>query len=170
MKLLCSPFTLSLLNGIPFTQQKLTDKPIADFLKNVIDTAFSELPLKNNYFYRVYFYGKYTKQCCPEFLKEENFNKLKDGLINRISIHTTTVTNFLKEHQKKVISRFILLDHMDWMAATSNILTEEWQQILDNSTKDCRYIWRSASSKATFVDSTSITYEGKVTTLNQLIT
>ncbi|CAF3508366.1 unnamed protein product, partial [Rotaria sp. Silwood2] len=170
MKFLCSPYIFSLLNGVPSAQQKIMDKPIGDMIKNAIDTVFSELPLKNNYFYRVYFYGKYTKECCPEFLKEENFNKLKDGLINRISIHTTTITNFLKEHQEKDISRFILLDHMDWMAATPNILAEEWQQILDNSTEDCRYIWRSALSHAMFVDNTSITYKEKTTTVNQLIT
>ncbi|CAF1247295.1 unnamed protein product [Rotaria sp. Silwood1] len=59
---------------------------------------------------------------------------------------------------------------MDWLVATPNILAEEWQQILDNSTEDCRYIWRTASPNAMFVDSISITYKGKATTLNQLIT
>ncbi|CAF1032087.1 unnamed protein product [Rotaria sordida] len=170
IKFLRSPFILSFLNGIPSTQQKLMDKSVTTIPMNAIDIVLSKLSLKNNYFYRVYLYGKYTKECCPEFLKEENFNKLKDGLINRISIHTTTITNFLKEHQKKDISRFILLDHMDWMVATPNILAEEWQQILDNSTEDCRYIWRTVSSNSIFVDNISITYKGKATTVNQLIT
>ncbi|CAF1244545.1 unnamed protein product [Rotaria sp. Silwood1] len=59
---------------------------------------------------------------------------------------------------------------MDWIVTTPNILAEEWLQILDNSTEDCRYIWRTASPNAMFVDSISITYKGKATTLNQLIT
>ncbi|CAF0963342.1 unnamed protein product [Didymodactylos carnosus] len=169
-KFLSSPFILSHLTGVPSVQQNLMKQPIGDFIRNSINTVFTELPLKTNYFYRVYVYGEYTKQCCPEFLKEENFNKLKDGLIDRISIHTTTITNFLKEHQKKDISRFVLLDHMDWMAQTPNTLAEEWQQIFNNSTENCRYIWRSVSLNAMFVNNTSITYKGKATTVKELIT
>lgn len=170
IKLLTSPFILSLLIGVPFAQQNLMKQSIGEFFRNSLDTVLTELSIKTNYFYRVYIFGEYTKECCPEFLKEDNFNKLKNGLINKISIHTTTVTNFLKEHQKKDINRFILLDHMDWLADKPNILVEEWQQILNNSSEDCRYIWRSTSDNTMFVDNISIMYQEKETTVKQLIT
>ena len=168
-KLLSSSWSLSFLLGVPTTQQNLMGQSMRDFMENTICTVLTKLPLKNNYFYRVYFYGEYTKQCCPEYLKEENFNRLKDGLINRISIHTTTITEFLKSHTKRDISRFVLLDHMDWLATQPEVLSEEWQQIFDHSTDHCRYIWRGISTNPMFVENTPVIFNGKATTVKQLI-
>jgi S-adenosylmethionine:diacylglycerol 3-amino-3-carboxypropyl transferase len=78
-------------------------------LETLVDNVV-ETPWK---YPRVYIYGQYTKQCCPQYLKEENFYRLKNGLVNKISIHTATLTDFLKEHKKNDINKFVLLDHMD---------------------------------------------------------
>jgi len=169
--MLSSSVCLSILNGVPAAQQNLLENEgsVAGFIKRSIETILTELPLKDNYFYRVYLKGEYTKDCCPEFLKEANFNKLKAGLVNKISTHTTTITQFLKAHSKNDISRFVLLDHMDWMAEAPHILSEEWNQILANSTDDARYLWRSASETTSFVGETAVTYKGKNTTVANLM-
>lgn len=168
-RLISSSWSLSFLFGVPTTQQDLMGQPFRDFMENAFGTVLTKLSLKSNYFYRVYFYGEYTKECCPEYLKEENFNRLKDGLIDRITIRTTTITEFLKSHSERNISRFILLDHMDWLATQPDVLSEEWQQIFDHSTDQCRYIWRGISTNSMLVDNTRVILNGKATTVKELI-
>jgi hypothetical protein len=43
---------------------------------------------KQNYFYYNCMTGHFLRDNCPSYLKEENFNRLKDGLINRLTIST----------------------------------------------------------------------------------
>jgi len=148
--------------GIPLPQQKLlastagSNARIATWIKAQIDYVCTELPFQDNYFWRVYIKGCYTKECCPEYLKEENFRKLKKS-IGKISITTETVTEFLQRnpsHNK--ISTFILLDHMDWMAEKPQLLTEEWTEILKNVNENPKFLWRSAASNADFVLQTNV--------------
>jgi S-adenosylmethionine-diacylglycerol 3-amino-3-carboxypropyl transferase len=56
------------------------------------------------------------------------------------------------------------------MANKPNILSQEWQQIIDNSNQNSTYTWRTLSPNSNFVDNTSIIYQGNQTKLNQLIT
>ena len=109
------------------------------------------LPLADNYFWRVYITGAYTRDCCPEYLKPDNFQRLKAGLVDRISVHTDSVQGFLENHDV-AISRFVLLDHMDWLAGRFFPLLEaEWQAILDSATGDARVLWRSAGLRTDFL-------------------
>jgi len=148
--------------GIPLPQQKLlastagSNASIAAWIKAQVDYVCTELPFHENYFWRVYIKGSYTKDCCPEYLKEENFTKLKNS-IDRISISTETVTEFLQRNPKNnKISTFILLDHMDWMSEKPELLTEEWTEILNNCTENPKFLWRSASNNADFVLHTNV--------------
>ena len=75
----------------------------------------ARLPLADNYFWRVYIKGRYTADCCPEYLKPENFQKLKGGLADRVEVYTDSVQGFLEKNARR-FSRFVLLDHMDWLA------------------------------------------------------
>jgi hypothetical protein len=43
---------------------------------------------KQNYFYYNCITGHFKRDNCPSYLREENFNRLKDGLINRLTIST----------------------------------------------------------------------------------
>lgn len=43
---------------------------------------------KQNYFYYNCITGHFLRDNCPSYLREENFNRLKDGLINRLTIST----------------------------------------------------------------------------------
>jgi len=170
-RVLSSPLALSFMNGVPKPQQKLLEKEggVAAFLRKVFEWLMTESFLKENYFYKVYVDGEYSKECCPEYLKEENFYKLKNGLVDRISTHTTTITEFLNTHPKNDISRFVLLDHMDWLSENNQILAEEWQAIVDHSTDKAKYLWRSASEKASFVTDTKVNFHGEETTVGQIL-
>lgn len=43
---------------------------------------------KQNYFYYNCITGRFLRDNCPSYLREENFNRLKDGLLNRLTIST----------------------------------------------------------------------------------
>ena len=97
--------------------------------------------------------GHYTQDCCPEYLKPDNFHALKAGLVDRIVPHTTTVTEHLNRCEEP-ISRFVLLDHMDWMANYAPAaLSEEWQALYDRAAPGSRVLFRSASPEVSFLDS-----------------
>ncbi len=147
--------TMSLL-GVPYPQARAVEGSHADgisgFIRACIRTVFRDLPLWNNYFWTVYLRGRYTRDCCPEYLKEDNFLALKGGLVDRIIPHTTMVTDFLKAGGEP-ISRFILLDHMDWMAHYHPAaLDEEWQALVARAAPDSRILFRSASVEPSFLD------------------
>lgn len=87
IQFISSPWILSLI-GVPTSQQNLIyGLTFAEFIPNVICTILTKLPLKTNYFYHVYFYGRYSKECCPEYLKEENFSRLIEFQFIRQRLH-----------------------------------------------------------------------------------
>jgi len=161
-----SSVSLALLNGVPDSQRELLEKEgghpsIGLFIKNNLEYAMTQLPIHDNYFYRAYLTGEYTKDCCPDYLTKEGFAKLKSGAVDRVSTHTLTIEEFLISHEQKDITRFILLDHMDWMATNPDPLQKEWNAILSRAPENARFLWRSASETAEFVGETEIEYQGK---------
>jgi S-adenosylmethionine-diacylglycerol 3-amino-3-carboxypropyl transferase len=146
--------TLSLL-GVPHPQRRLVqaqhDDGVAGFVREAIEYVFRQLSVADNYFWRVYVNGRYTRECCPDYLKADNFQALKKGLVDRIRLHTSTVTEFLHE-TKKPISRFVLLDHMDWMSSYHPAaLVEEWNAILGRARGGARILLRSAHADPDFL-------------------
>lgn len=157
--------TLSLL-GVPRPQRLQVDRTypggIARFIEDSLETVFTELPLADNYFWRVYMEGQYSRDCCPEYLKPANFAKLKAGLVDRVTTHTTTITRFLETHHGAAITRFVLLDHMDWLAtAKKPLLQEEWQAIVNRAAPRSRILWRSGGLKVDFIDPLNVNVQGK---------
>jgi S-adenosylmethionine-diacylglycerol 3-amino-3-carboxypropyl transferase len=147
--------TLSLL-GVPHPQRRLVQSQyptgVGDFIKNCVEYVIHNLPLSENYFWRVYLTGEYSKNCCPNYLKEENFLALKGGLVNCIETHTCTVTEFLKAGSEP-ISRFVMLDHMDWMSSYyPSALQEEWDATFERASPNARLILRSAISRPPFFE------------------
>ena len=151
--------------GVPKPQRVQVEKDyeggIARFVEDCLDAVFAKLPLQDNYFWRVYMTGRYTRSCCPEYLKEENFVKLKEGLADRVTTHTASILDFLKKHDGQ-ISRYVLLDHMDWLSTNHfPILEQEWQGIVDRAAPNTRVLYRSGGLKADFVDQARIKQNGK---------
>jgi len=151
--------TMSML-GVPHPQRKEVqaqhEAGVAGFVRESIEYVFRQLPVRTNYFWSVYIRGRYSPDCCPEYLKRENFATLKAGLVDRIQPHTCTVTDFLHRHEEP-ISKFVLLDHMDWMSSYHpEALREEWEAILARATPDARIIFRSAHAAPAYLDRIAI--------------
>lgn len=147
--------TLSLL-GVPHPQRKEVQSQhedgVSGFIRESIEYVFRNLPVRENYFWTLYLRGHYRPDCCPEYLKPENFSALKGGLAARIEVHTSTVTAFLQQTDER-ISKFVLLDHMDWMSSYHpEALAEEWQAILDKATATARVIFRSAHMQPAYIE------------------
>ncbi|HZP65094.1 MAG TPA: BtaA family protein [Rudaea sp.] len=148
-------FVMSLL-GVPYPQRKLVEAQheggLANFIREAVEYVFRQLPLASNYFWRVYLTGRYERECCPEYLKEPSFLALKHGLVDRIEARTTTVTEFLHGHDGQ-ISRFVLLDHMDWMSSYyPDALVDEWNAICARAAPGARILLRSAHAKPAYLD------------------
>lgn len=148
--------TMTLL-GVPYPQRREVqaqhDGGVAGFIREAIEYVFCELPVRSNYFWSVYVRGHYTEGCCPEYLKPENFQTLRAGRADCIHPHTATITEFLRDNALPV-SKFVLLDHMDWMASYHpDALVEEWQWILARATPGARLIFRSAHRKPRYLES-----------------
>lgn len=148
-------FTLSLL-GVPHPQRKevVAQHPggVAGFIRESIEYVARQLPVWSNYFYAVYLRGRYSPECCPEYLKAHNFAALKAGLAGRVQPHTATVTEFLRAGGER-ISRFVLLDHMDWMSCYHpRALVEEWEAIFARCAPGARIIFRSAHARPAYLE------------------
>lgn len=140
--------------GVPRPQIRLIQRDypggvhgyVADKLRHVL----TEVLFRDNYFWRVYLTGSYSKACCPNYLREENFERLR-GLADRVHPYNTSVTGFLAAHPGDY-SHFVLLDHQDWLAwHDPAALAEEWRLLFANSRPGSRVLMRSASSGADFV-------------------
>jgi S-adenosylmethionine-diacylglycerol 3-amino-3-carboxypropyl transferase len=147
--------TMSML-GVPHPQRKEVERQhqggVAGFVREAVDYVFRSLPVWTNYFWTLYVRGRYSADCCPEYLRPENFTALKRGLAERIEVHTSTVTQFLQGTREQ-ISRFVLLDHMDWMSSYyPEALAEEWDAICARAAPGARVIFRSAHREPGYLD------------------
>jgi S-adenosylmethionine-diacylglycerol 3-amino-3-carboxypropyl transferase len=148
------PVTMSLL-GIPFSQRRqIQENPEGDlpnYVRKVLRHVFRNVPIQGNYFWSVYIRGQYTRECCPEYLKENNFRALKAGLVDRIHPRTCTVTDFLASCDVE-FTRYVLLDHMDWLDGHApQALADEWEFILRRASPTARVIFRSGAERPKFL-------------------
>ena len=61
--------------GVPDSQLSLFD---GNIVQKLMDHIFENTFIAgDNYFYYGYFFGEFTKDCCPRYLKEENFETLR---------------------------------------------------------------------------------------------
>jgi S-adenosylmethionine-diacylglycerol 3-amino-3-carboxypropyl transferase len=164
--------TLSLL-GVPRAQRKQIeiqyDGGIVKFIQDCLDSVFGTLSIGDNYFWRVYATGSYTPSCCPEYLERKNFELLKGGLVNRISVHSDTVEGFLRKHEVR-ISRFVLLDHMDWLSYhLYDALVSEWDAILQRADTQTRILWRSGGLRTEYIDTVPVVVNGQKKKLGEIL-
>lgn len=163
--------TMTLL-GVPGRQlEQITTQyegGLYQFIKDRLEHVLIKLPLRDNYFWRVYLEGKYTSDCCPEYLKEHHFAKLR-SLMSQLHIHTGKVTDVVKA-SKVPFSRYVLLDHMDWMSHHDPVgLSEEWSALLDKATPGARALFRSAGLRVEFLDDLEVIHKGRKNRLGNLI-
>lgn len=118
------------------------------FEGNIVRLACDNLFLRthisrDNYHYYGYMYGCYSRECCPRYLKPENFEFLKAN-VHKIDIRTGTLQDVASGYEDGFFSRYILLDHMDWMPMS--MVLDEWSVFVRKASADCRILWRSFSS------------------------
>lgn len=140
--------------GVPDIQQQLAKKTyregMAGYVKACFRKVFVELNISDNYFWKVYLLGAYTPDCCPNYLRKEHFDALRDR-VGRLNTHTATLSQFLQQNPGKY-THFVLLDHQDWMAAHNRpALREEWELILDNCAPNAQILLRSAATTVDFI-------------------
>lgn len=140
--------------GVPAAQRNMIENKyrggILHFIRQSLRRTFTRLPIHDNYFWRVYLTGSYSRNCCPNYLDEEYFQTLHQQ-IHKIQTHTNSLLEFLEQHPGPY-SHFILLDHQDWMGhARPGQLAEEWNHILANAQSGSRILFRSAGSAHNFL-------------------
>lgn len=142
---------------------------VGEFIQRCCEQVFTQIPIHDNYFWRVFITGKYSPSCCPEYLQPKNFAALKSGLVDRISVCTDTVSRFLA-HNDVSISRFVLLDHMDWLSNYRYAeLEKEWQAIVSRSSDKARVLFRSGGMKVEYVDPIQVSFQGHKRRLGDLL-
>ncbi len=145
--------TMAML-GVPSAQSAMIeeryDGGISQFIRQSLRRIFTKLPIRDNYFWRVYLTGSYSRQCCPNYLAKQYFQTLGQRTGN-IQAHTTSLLQYLKQ-SSGTYSHFILLDHQDWMAHTQpEQLARQWKLILSKSQSGSRILFRSAGSAPDFL-------------------
>ena len=151
-----SSFSMALV-GVPPNQTEIIRNTYPGGLFNYIQDKFkhvmTEVPLIDNYFWRVYTYGAYTPICCPNYLKAENQALLADQA-SSIHCHDQSISDFLEANPGNY-SHFILLDHLDWLAYYNPPeLLREWNLILANSRPGTKILYRSAGDGTGLVPET----------------
>lgn len=141
------------LLGVPRSQQKLFvhtyEQGATGFILECLRHICTELSMRDNYFYHLYFHGHYTKECSPAYLKEAHFEQLGQS-VDRVHTHTQTISDFLKQNPGQY-SHYVLLDHQDWLADNNiTALEEEWRLILANSRPGTKILLRSAAQEVNF--------------------
>lgn len=152
LRLVSNHYALAMA-GVPRAQRRLISEEypggVGQFIVNSARQVFTKVKISDNYYYRAYIDGCYSKTCCPNYLVESNYETLRER-IDRVKTHTTSVSQFLKDNPAEY-SNFVLLDHQDWLAAHDVIaLEEEWQLILKNSKPGTRILMRSAANRIDF--------------------
>jgi S-adenosylmethionine-diacylglycerol 3-amino-3-carboxypropyl transferase len=146
------PAVLSLM-GVPTEQigeiQRTSNPNVSSFIQERVGTTLSTIPMRHNYFWRVYMNGYYPADCCPNYLKREFFQCLRER-VSRIQIHTETLVDFLRSSNHR-FSVFVLLDHMDWLSTQPRLLEQEWRCIMDRAEPGTRIIYRSGSIACNYI-------------------
>jgi S-adenosylmethionine-diacylglycerol 3-amino-3-carboxypropyl transferase len=141
------------LIGVPNSQRALFkekyERGVTGFLKASLRRVFLHHPIKDNYFWQLYFRGHYTADCCPNYLREAHFATLRDRQV-RIQQYDTDLTSFLRANPAPY-THYVLLDHQDWLAKHDRpALLAEWEAILENSQAGTRILLRSAADEIDF--------------------
>lgn len=150
--LIRQPAVLSLL-GVPTEQigeiQRSSDPNLSSFIRERVEATLTAIPMRYNYFWRVYINGYYPDDCCPNYLKREFFQYLRNR-VSRIQIETKTLVDSLRASEQR-FSVFVLLDHMDWLSTQPRLLADEWRCIIDRAEPGARIIYRSGSITCNYI-------------------
>lgn len=121
---------------------------IIDVYRERTKRLATDYPIYENYFAWQAFARKYdteNRQAIPEYLKQENYAKLKANAA-KINTKIGSITDEIKNKPQNAFNRFIFLDAQDWMNAET--MTDLWQSISDKGEKGSRIIFRTAGASS----------------------
>lgn len=140
--------------GIPpqqfdeLTRETDAETTIIDVYRERVRRLACDFPIEENYFAWQAFARKYDtekRKAIPEYLKDENFGKLKSN-IGRLRAKVGSVTDEIKTQPHGSFNRFVFLDAQDWMNADA--LTELWSAIAEKAEPSSRIIFRTAGAES----------------------
>lgn len=152
--LLNNRFALSFF-GIPDEQAILIEKyneygNMYDFIVGSLRTVFREFALSDNYFWYLYINGNYSHRTCPNYLRQENFDLLREN-VGKVELVTDTFYNKLKNSPTQSYSHFILLDHFDWFWKNKQQQKAVWTEIKRTAKPNAKILFRSAADRRDFL-------------------
>lgn len=137
------------LAGVPRTQRDAIGD-INIFMKRVLEKVFVQRSARNNPYWRVYLEGAFQPEFYPDYLKEKNFETLKEQL-KTITSYTKDIYSHLNDTDKSY-SHILLLDHMDWLAGhNKDILNKQWELILKKTDNNAKILFRTAYNDIQFI-------------------
>ena len=146
-----TPITLFGL-GIPPQQfaelKKDAENGIIDLLRERAHRLCAGFPIQDNYFAWQAFTRKYDvekREAIPDYLKEENYNLLKQNAF-RVNTVIASIIEHIQNEPQNTYNRFVFLDAQDWMNAET--LTELWTAIATRGGNDTRIIFRTAGAES----------------------
>mmetsp|Transcript_37394 Transcript_37394/g.60541 ORF Transcript_37394/g.60541 Transcript_37394/m.60541 type:complete len:384 (-) Transcript_37394:639-1790(-) len=134
--------------GVPSAQWALAKE--REVMLGIFNRIFSSPSLaEDNYFYKGYLTGKFTKDCCPRYFLPENLAILRERL-DQINLYHGTFINFIRDEKQRAPGEKItvasLLDHMDWM--DDGMITEEIKELLNSMDQNKgRLLWRTFATE-----------------------
>ena len=135
--------------GIPRKQYNLIvqhdKRTLFEYLQRILN-VFVTIPIHDNHYYYLCTHGRYSKGCCPAYLREGNYDIVK-SCVENVHIFTDTFINVLRQ---RTYTKVILMDHMDWL---SNEECAQLVYVLNRSVvHKGRILLRSASLKPPYID------------------
>ena len=111
-----------------------------------------DFPISENYFGWQAFgrsYDRAQRQAMPEYLKEENFQTLRDNL-DRVTVNNTTLIEHMRSQPDQSLDRFVFLDSQDWMRPDQ--IAEMWTEIARVGRPGTRIVFRTAAATSSPVE------------------
>ncbi|HTK37913.1 MAG TPA: BtaA family protein [Pyrinomonadaceae bacterium] len=123
-------------------------RTIIDIYRERVRRLACDFPIDENYFAWQAFARKYDTEnhkAIPEYLKPENFEKLKAN-IGCLRAKVGSVTDEIKTSRYGAFNRFVFLDAQDWM--DTGALTDLWSAIAEKAEPNSRIIFRTAGAES----------------------
>ncbi|KAJ2765256.1 hypothetical protein IWQ56_004170, partial [Coemansia nantahalensis] len=138
------------LMGVPTNQWNMlrSEGSMSQYVRDTLDpvatgTSFA----RSNYFYRLVIAHEYSRRCCPDYLTEGGFARLRktvaDASRATFHIHTATIAETLWKMAPGELTKAIIMDHMDWFAPAD---AEAEVKALHHAIRPGGFVlWRSAA-------------------------
>jgi S-adenosylmethionine-diacylglycerol 3-amino-3-carboxypropyl transferase len=123
-----------------------TDGGLIAMYRERVKRLACDFPIGENYFGWQAFgrgYDRAARLAMPEYLKEENFQTLRDNL-HRVSVKNATLLEHMHSQPDKSLDRFVFLDSQDWMKPEQ--IAEMWTEIARVGKPGSRIVFRTAAT------------------------